>query len=92
MTHLIISPLIIQNKGDADFDLPVKRGITIKEFLKKVEAHYKSRISKLMSEDGIIRDFIVVFVNGTDINSLQKDKTLVKDSDTVTILSIVSGG
>jgi len=64
---------------------------TIMELINDLEVRYPG-ISEKISETGKIRRFINIYVNEEDIRFLQAEKTLVKDSDEVSIIPAIAGG
>ena len=46
----------------------------------------------LYSEEGKLRAFVNVYLNDEDIRYLSKEKTLVRDSDTLSIVPSIAGG
>ena len=48
--------------------------------------------NNLYTPEGKIRSFVNVYVNDEDIRYLEKDSTVVKDSDTISIVPSIAGG
>lgn len=46
----------------------------------------------LYSDDGRLRSFVNVYVNDEDVRYLQKEKTAIKDGDTISIIPSIAGG
>ena len=46
----------------------------------------------LYTEDGKLRAFVNVYLNDEDIRYLQKEATLVSESDTISIVPSIAGG
>ncbi|GAF99870.1 unnamed protein product [marine sediment metagenome] len=42
--------------------------------------------------EGNLSEFISFYVNGENINNLQKEQTLIMDGDSITIISPIAGG
>ena len=64
----------------------------IGELIERAEAQYPGFRDKVIGEDGEIKRFINVFVNGTDIRTLQGKATPVKDGDEVSVIPAMAGG
>ena len=65
---------------------------TVGEALGALTAQFAELKKHLYSDDGKLRSFVNVYVNDEDIRYLQKDKTAVKDGDTVSIVPSIAGG
>jgi adenylyltransferase/sulfurtransferase len=46
----------------------------------------------LFTEEGRLRSFVNVYVNGEDIRYLAQEKTPTKDGDTINIIPSIAGG
>ena len=67
-------------------------GATICELINNLDAGYPGIKERLCLEDGSIRTFINIFVNGEDIRFLQDINTSIKDSDEISIMPAIAGG
>lgn len=67
-------------------------GSTVGEVLGNLTARYGRIKQHLYSEDGNFRSYVNIYVNDEDIRYLAKDKTALKDSDTVSIIPSIAGG
>jgi adenylyltransferase/sulfurtransferase len=47
---------------------------------------------QIYSDEGKLRSFVNVYLNDEDIRYLEKDKTAVADSDTLSIVPSIAGG
>jgi MoaD family protein len=65
---------------------------TVGEALAALTGQFGELKKHLFSDDGRLRSFVNVYVNDEDIRYLQKDKTPVKDGDTVSIVPSIAGG
>jgi sulfur-carrier protein len=66
-------------------------GATVGEVLDSLYERYGELRSRI-AEDGGLRRFVNVYVDGEDIRFLEGLDTVVKDGDEVTILPAVAGG
>jgi molybdopterin synthase sulfur carrier subunit len=66
-------------------------GATVGEVLDSLYERYGELRSRI-AEDGGLRRFVNVYVDGEDIRFLDGLDTVVKDGDEVTILPAVAGG
>ena len=67
-------------------------GATVGEVLQSLTSQYGDLRRHLYTDEGKLRSFVNVYVNDEDIRYLQKDKTAVKDGDTVSIVPSIAGG
>ena len=67
-------------------------GNTVRELLEHLTTNYATLQRHLFSDDGKLRAFVNVYVNNEDIRYLQKEKTAVKETDTVSIIPSIAGG
>ncbi|MCW3061195.1 MAG: ubiquitin-like small modifier protein 1 [Capsulimonas sp.] len=65
---------------------------TIAELIQSLESEYPGMGNRLSSEDGVLRRFINIYVNGEDIRFLQGADTPVKNGDEVSIVPAIAGG
>ncbi|MBL8240344.1 MAG: MoaD/ThiS family protein [Bryobacterales bacterium] len=67
-------------------------GSTVGEALGALTAAYPDMKKNLFNDEGKLRSFVNVYVNDEDIRFLEKDKTAVADSDTISIVPSIAGG
>ncbi len=67
-------------------------GATIDEVLGGLTTQYGDLRKNLFNDEGKLRSFVNVYLNDEDIRYLNKGKTEVKDSDTVSIVPSIAGG
>jgi MoaD family protein len=67
-------------------------GATVGELLGALTTQYPDLRKNLYNDEGKLRSFVNVYVNDEDIRYLSKDKTEVKDGDTVSIVPSIAGG
>ena len=67
-------------------------GNTAGEVLKDLTAKYAELAKHIMNEDGKLRSFVNIYLNGEDIRFLSKNETPVKDGDTLMIVPAIAGG
>ncbi len=67
-------------------------GSKVGEVLSELEKEYPSIKERLRDDEGKLRRFINIFVNGDDIRHLEGEATPVSDSDEITILPAIAGG
>jgi sulfur-carrier protein len=74
--------------GDAVAEVP---GRTVREVLDALYEQY-TELRERISEDGGLRRFVNVYVDGEDIRFLEGLETPVGEGDEITILPAVAGG
>ena len=67
-------------------------GKTISEILDNLTSSYKDLRRHLFTDDGLLRNFVNIYVNDEDIRYLMNQETSVNESDIVTIVPAVAGG
>jgi molybdopterin synthase sulfur carrier subunit len=67
-------------------------GATVKELLGDIGQQHPALLARITGENGELRQFLNVFVNGTDIRFEQELATAVKSGDEVSIVPSIAGG
>ena len=67
-------------------------GATVGELLADLTTKHAGLKPHLYNDQGKLRSFVNVYVNDDDIRYLQKEETLLKPGDTVSIIPSVAGG
>lgn len=67
-------------------------GATVGEVLTALTQEYGDLRKHLFTDEGKLRSFVNVYLNDEDIRYLSKDKTEVKDNDTLSIVPSIAGG
>lgn len=65
---------------------------TVAEALSRLVAQHPELQRHLYTEEGKLRSFVNVYVNDEDVRYLQKEATVLKDSDTISIVPSIAGG
>ena len=73
-------------------DVVQVEGNTVGELLEDLTAKYSDLKKHLYNEDGRLRSFVNIYLNDDDIRYLDKEATVVKDGDTISIVPSVAGG
>ena len=73
-------------------DVVTVEGGTVGELLQNLTTQYAELRNHLYNEDGRLRSFVNVYLNDDDIRYLNKEATIVKDGDTLSIVPSVAGG
>ena len=67
-------------------------GGTVAELIDSLEAGYSGFKARLCDDDGELRHFVNIYVNGEDIRYLDGIGTSLSDGDEVSIVPAVAGG
>ena len=91
MPNLIRIPTPLRNltKNEAEVNVEAATVGAALDALEKKHGGIKARIC---DEKGAVRRFVNVYVNDEDIRFLEKDKTAVAESDTISIVPSIAGG
>jgi adenylyltransferase/sulfurtransferase len=65
---------------------------TVAEALESLTGRFADLRQHLYADDGRLRSFVNVYVNDEDIRYLAKDRTPLKDGDTISIIPSIAGG
>ena len=86
---LIPTPLrqFAEKKDSVEVD-----GATVGEVLAALTTAYPDMKKNLFNDEGKLRSFVNVYVNDEDIRFLEKDKTAVAATDTISIVPSIAGG
>ena len=67
-------------------------GATVGDVLNDLESRHTGLLERLCDEQGKVRRFVNLYVNGEDIRFLQQLDTPVKDGDDLAIVPAIAGG
>lgn len=67
-------------------------GSTVEEVLANLTEKYGDLKKHLYNEEGQLRNFVNIYVNDEDIRYLEREKTPIKDGDTISIVPSIAGG
>ena len=67
-------------------------GSTVGEVLAALTSQHADLRKHLFNDEGKLRSFVNVYLNDEDIRYLDKDKTAVKPTDTLSIVPSIAGG
>jgi len=88
-TVRIPSPLRRYTNGQSKVE---SQGANINELISNLEAQYPGIKSRLCEENGQIKRYVNVFINETEIRTLQGAETPLTDKDEVSIIPAMAGG
>lgn len=86
---LIPTPL---RKLTNELDTVEAAGTTIGELIDNLDNAFPGLKNRICDENGTIRRFVNIFVNGEDVRFLAENATPVKDSDEISIVPAIAGG
>lgn len=67
-------------------------GATVAALVEDLETHHPGIKERICDEEGKVRRFVNIFVNGDDIRFLNNLETVIKDGDEVSIVPAIAGG
>ena len=67
-------------------------GATIRDLLADLERQYPGLQARLCDEQGNLRKFIALFVNGRDIRTVQGGGTPLRGGEELVIVAAIAGG
>ncbi|MCS7207266.1 MAG: MoaD/ThiS family protein [Dehalococcoidia bacterium] len=85
----IPSPLRRLTQGLDKVDVDAR---TVAEVVERLEARFPGFRERLLDENGEVRYFVNIYVNGEDVRFLQGLDTATKPGDEVSIVPAVAGG
>jgi len=86
---MIPTPLRPHAGGRAAAEFPAN---TVAEALGQLTTEFSELRRHLFTEEGKLRSFVNVYVNGDDIRYLAQENTPTRDGDTVNIIPSIAGG
>ena len=75
-----------------NIDIVTSDAPTLAEAVDRLEADYPGIKERIVGDDGEIRRFVNIYVNGEDVRFLSNLSTALKASDEVSIVPAVAGG
>lgn len=67
-------------------------GNTVRALVEDLERSFPGIKERICDENGKVRRFVNVYVNGDDIRFLQNLETSLKDGDNISIVPAIAGG
>ncbi|HEU4325837.1 MAG TPA: ubiquitin-like small modifier protein 1 [Roseiflexaceae bacterium] len=67
-------------------------GATVQQVFSALEERYPGTRAEIYDDQGEIKRFVAVFVNGKDIRTLARVETTVNEQDEVYIVPAIAGG
>jgi adenylyltransferase/sulfurtransferase len=86
---VIPTPLRTHAHGQAAADVPAR---TVAEALGYLTSEFADLRRHLFTDQGKLRSFVNVYLNGEDIRYLAQENTPTKDGDTISIIPSIAGG
>ena len=74
-----------QDKVDAE-------GATLREIIESMESQFPGIKARICDDDGNLRNFVNVFVNGEDVRFMDGVDSATSDGDEISIVPAVAGG
>jgi len=89
ITVRIPSPLqkLTQDQEQVNAD-----GADVGALIEDLEKNFPGLKERICDEQGQVRKFLNIYVNGEDVRFLQQSQTALKDGDEVSIIPAIAGG
>jgi adenylyltransferase/sulfurtransferase len=91
MAHRILIPTPLRPFAGKQEVVDIDGG-TVGEILQALVTQYGDLRKHLYNDEGKLRSFVNIYVNDEDIRHLEREKTVLKAGDTVSIVPSVAGG
>ena len=75
-----------------NIDIVTSDAPTLAEAVDRLEADYPGIKERIVGDDGEIRRFVNIYVNGEDVRFLDEKATVVKETDEISIVPAIAGG
>jgi molybdopterin synthase sulfur carrier subunit len=85
----IPAPLRSLTAGAAEVEVEAS---TVDGVVEGLESRFKGVKARLCDEDGRLRSYVRIFVNGEDARALGEGKAPLRSGDTVAIVPAIAGG
>jgi MoaD family protein len=89
--HFFSNFRTIANTKSKEYDFDLDE-VTVRDLLERVAKDYPEMEPFIFNRDRSISDSTSVLVNGEDIRGLENDKTVLSESDRITMFKAVGGG
>lgn len=87
----VLIPTPLRQYADKNTAVEVA-GATVGEALNSLTTQHADLRKHIYDENGRLRAFVNVYLNNEDIRYLDKEKTPVKETDTLSIVPSIAGG
>jgi MoaD family protein len=84
-------PTVLQKLSHGHDEISAS-GETVGDVLTTVGTSYQELLARITTEEGTIKPFLNVFVNGDDIRFASDLQTAVRDGDEISIIPSIAGG
>lgn len=91
MSLRVIIPTPLR-KFTASADSVEVEATTVKELIERLDSSYPGFRQRLCNEEGGLRRFINIYIEGEDIRFLQNLETPIRDGSEVSIVPAIAGG
>lgn len=91
MPAIVRVPTVLQKLAAGKDQIPAT-GRTVGEVLDALRGTHSGLVQRITSEEGQIKPFLNVFVNGADIRFEKNLDTAVDDGDEISIVPSIAGG
>lgn len=82
----------LKDYSSAAFEIDVRGASDVLELMDKLEEKFPKFRDRILDEQGKMRPYINIFVNGQNARDLEGERTRLWDGDVIYILPSVAGG
>ena len=91
MSVTVRIPTVLQKLSNGQDELRAG-GATVGEVLAEVGSNHRELYARITTDEGAVKPFLNVFVNGDDIRFDRDLQTQVRDGDEISIIPSIAGG
>jgi molybdopterin converting factor small subunit len=91
MSVTVRIPTVLQKLSNGQDEI-LTAGNTVQEVFTAVRSDYRELYARITTDEGAVRPFLNVFVNGDDIRFASDLQTTVRDGDEISIIPSIAGG
>ena len=84
-------PTPLQKLTNEQEEVDVKAS-SVRDLISSLEKSYPGIKERICDESGNVRRFVNIFLNDEDIRFLNKENTVLKEGDVVSIIPAIAGG
>jgi len=92
MVRIRFSQALNRTTKERETTIKLTNEITVRELINKLTEKYGKELERRLLEEGELKRFINIYIDGEDIRYNNKLETTLKDTDEISILPAISGG
>ncbi|OYT63604.1 molybdopterin synthase sulfur carrier subunit [Methanosarcinales archaeon ex4484_138] len=92
MVRIRFSQALNRTTKERETTINLTDEITVRELINKLTEKYGKELERRLLEEGELKRFINIYIDGEDIRYNKKLETQINDTNEVSILPAISGG